>query len=521
MKNIKYISIIIAIILCFNFIMIPKQVQALGGGLAIGSAKIITMLLALAGMGVAINTAGKTDTEIATMAQNMLDTFENQGKAIRLTTDVLKDIVVGSTTSGVQALMEDVKSMVDFWDWSIGENTYTNSVPQSGLTKNIGGYVGTVTWSVENIQDGNNQDGWAKLYATHQINNSERVTTQIFGYDRKGYKIVGMSALTITNIAPWTYGGVAMHYKYTINITNWNGTNPQSWEVTKSHVAQDLLVTPHIPYELDTGIPLFNYNVSTDAYINTTTFPNYLPQPLLQPIPGFYLDTDIYGKTQVKYPGTVDDLVREITKPIGGMTYTDYKSIVGGLTTGGVNTANPGYTVTPDISVPGTSVIGYPNVTTGTPAIPFPPISVPYPNIGNNPAITDTGEYQGKSIGLLQGLTNFLALILAGVLAIPETIAKVFEIPEDLSLNFDNLRLSNFQNKFPFSIPWDIARALNLFSMAPSDPDLNIAFAMGEIEVNEQIDLSKISFPLAFARYVFVIFFMVFLAFKTRDIIKW
>ena len=209
MKNIKYISIIIAIILCFNFIMIPKQVQALGGGLAIGSAKIITMLLALAGMGVAINTAGKTDTEIATMAQNMLDTFENQGKAIRLTTDVLKDIVVGSTTSGVQALMEDVKSMVDFWDWSIGENTYTNSVPQSGLTKNIGGYVGTVTWSVENIQDGNNQDGWAKLYATHQINNSERVTTQIFGYDRKGYKIVGMSALTITNIAPWTYGGVA------------------------------------------------------------------------------------------------------------------------------------------------------------------------------------------------------------------------------------------------------------------------------------------------------------------------
>ena len=51
---------------------------------------------------------------------------------------------------------------------------------------------------------------------------------------------------------------------------------------------------------------------------------------------------------------------------------------------------------------------------------------------------------------------------------------KLFEVPPDLSLNFDNLKLNGFQDRFPFSIPWDIAAAIGVFSSSPTEPDLTI-----------------------------------------------
>jgi len=138
---------------------------------------------------------------------------------------------------------------------------------------------------------------------------------------------------------------------------------------------------------------------------------------------------------------------------------------------------------------------------------------VPYPdtNIGTP---EDVLSGIGTIGGLIQAVINWLYQLV-------KTIANIFAIPEDLTLNFDSLRLVDFKNKFPFSIPWDLYNAINVFAKSPTTPDLSINFDTEYLTVNHVIDISRIQLPLMFARYTAVVFFIIFLISKTRDLIKW
>lgn len=142
---------------------------------------------------------------------------------------------------------------------------------------------------------------------------------------------------------------------------------------------------------------------------------------------------------------------------------------------------------------------------------------LPYPDINPEP-IEDTPQYQGKVVGLLQSIINWLKNIADIITEIPK---KLFEIPEDIELDTSKLRLNDFQKKFPFSIPWDIKRAIEVLAQPPSQPDLEINIDTEYLKVNHTLDISLIDKPLRFARYVASIFFILYLANKTRDLIKW
>ena len=142
---------------------------------------------------------------------------------------------------------------------------------------------------------------------------------------------------------------------------------------------------------------------------------------------------------------------------------------------------------------------------------------VPYPDIEFTP-IEDVPAFQGENIGLLKSIVNWVSLIGNELLGLP---VKLFSAPSDLSLDFSKLKLTDFKNKFPFSIPWDIARCITVFAKSPTAPDLNIDIDTEYLQIQHSIDVSRIDFPLRFARYAASVFFIMYLAGKTRDVIKW
>lgn len=232
-----------------------------------------------------------------------------------------------------------------------------------------------------------------------------------------------------------------------------------------------------------------NYHVHNNSSVITNIQPTILPQPDIFKLPGIETITTSDGQEKVIYPGDFEDLVDEI---VNNTTFDDVKNIIPG--------SNP-YIVTETQQ-------GL-NINTG--------VESPYPDINTDP-IEDTATYQGITIGLLQSIINWLSLIRNDISSLPE---KLFEVPQDLSLNFDNLKLNGFQDRFPFSIPWDIASAIGVFSSSPTEPDLTIDMDTNYFSLNHEIDISSIILPLRFARYVASVFFVLYLANKTRDLIKW
>jgi len=231
------------------------------------------------------------------------------------------------------------------------------------------------------------------------------------------------------------------------------------------------------------------YHVSPISAVVTDIPPTTMPQPDIFKLQGIETIITPDGQEKVIYPGDFEDLVDEI---VNSTTFDDVKNIIPG--------SNP-YIVTETQQ-------GL-NINTG--------VESPYPDVNTEP-IEDTAAYQGTTIGLLQSIINWLSLIRNDISSLPE---KLFEVPQDLSLNFDNLKLNGFQDRFPFSIPWDIASAIGVFSSSPTEPDLTIDIDTNYFTLNHEIDISSITLPLRFARYVASVFFVLYLANKTRDLIKW
>lgn len=246
------------------------------------------------------------------------------------------------------------------------------------------------------------------------------------------------------------------------------------------------LITEGEGYQPETTI---KYNVKQNSSVITGIPPTTIPQPDITKLPGIETITKPNGQEEVIYSGDFEDLVNEI---VNNITFDDIKNIITG--------SNP-YIITETEQ-------GL-KIDRGQES--------PFPDVNTDP-IEDTATYQGTTVGLLQSIINWLSLIRNEISSLPE---KLFEVPQDLTLNFDNLKLNGFQERFPFSIPWDIASAISVFSRNPSEPDLTIDMDTNYFTLNHDIDISAISLPLRFARYAASVFFVLYLANKTRDLIKW
>lgn len=235
-------------------------------------------------------------------------------------------------------------------------------------------------------------------------------------------------------------------------------------------------------------------NISSDAGVLDGDFNPEDSEPIMAP-PPFFPDINLKeinnpdGSISKYFDGPIDDYMGNVAD---NNTYSDVETYL--------KTGVPSTTLT-DTGT-GSLVVGDTNVD-----------GLPFPEVGTT-APTDVLTGIGGITGLLQGITNWIANLL-------KALTNVFAVPTDLTLNFDSLRLIDFKNKFPFSIPWDLYNAIKSFAKSPTTPNLAIDLDTQYFSIYQPIDLSSISFPLAFARYTSVIFFIIFLISKTRDLIKW
>jgi len=131
--------------------------------------------------------------------------------------------------------------------------------------------------------------------------------------------------------------------------------------------------------------------------------------------------------------------------------------------------------------------------------------------------------------GLLSNLWHTATDIWDSVRSLPATISTaisaassaVFDSPTDFALDFSGFKNLIIFDKFPFSIPFDLVNAVKLFAASASDYQLKLHVNLPHFKVNYDLDMSPYYPYIAFARYVFVVFFAIGLIMRTRDLIKW
>lgn len=131
--------------------------------------------------------------------------------------------------------------------------------------------------------------------------------------------------------------------------------------------------------------------------------------------------------------------------------------------------------------------------------------------------------------GILNSILGLLKDILNAIKAIPATITdaivkayeKLFEVPADVKINFDVLKIGEIKDVFPFCIPFDFYNSIKVFSASASDPDFKIEMDTSFFSVNHTIDLTPYALYFGFLRYTFVAWFTMILILKTKDLIKW
>ena len=88
-------------------------------------------------------------------------------------------------------------------------------------------------------------------------------------------------------------------------------------------------------------------------------------------------------------------------------------------------------------------------------------------------------------------------------------------------LNFEGLKNLVVFSKFPFCIPFDMIRTVNLFAVSASEPSFVIDLNTTYFHVYHEIDITPLAFYIAFFRYFVVFCFVYFLIVKTSTLIKW
>lgn len=146
---------------------------------------------------------------------------------------------------------------------------------------------------------------------------------------------------------------------------------------------------------------------------------------------------------------------------------------------------------------------------------------------------TIPGEIGGikEQVGTIPGLLGGLK---EGILSIPtkldelkngitEKLDKVFEVPEDVSIDFtpfENIG-EGLKTTFPFSIPFDFYNAVKSFAVQVEKPQFTIDLDTEYFNIHHTIDISFLNYVVGFFRYTALIWMTIVLITKTRDFIKW
>lgn len=128
---------------------------------------------------------------------------------------------------------------------------------------------------------------------------------------------------------------------------------------------------------------------------------------------------------------------------------------------------------------------------------------------------TDNPSKPGKGEGTETGTT-------AGLIgSIIELLKNFFDSPSDFRLNLDGFRNLILPDRFPFSIPFDMVKAVKLFAAAAADFVFRIDLDTQYFSVHHTVDLTPYAVPIAFFRYACVFWFAWILISRTHDLIKW
>lgn len=162
-------------------------------------------------------------------------------------------------------------------------------------------------------------------------------------------------------------------------------------------------------------------------------------------------------------------------------------------------------------------------------AVPYPTDSdgvkvpdIPYDKVvdqstGKTLDDTDTGTDTDKPSKPGEGTdtsTNLLDKII-------QLLKNFFDSPSDFRLNMDGFRNLAIKDKFPFCIPFDMVDSVKQFAATASDYQFRIKLDTQYFQVDHTVDLTPLALPLAFFRYLVVVWFVWVLMSRTHDLIKW
>jgi hypothetical protein len=464
----RLLTMLLVCIILLNFISQPKA-EAIGGSLALAlggtsAAKaFLAFIMSCIAMGVTYVTI-----------DDAMAAYENYTENASISTDYLRYVQQETWIGNYDAVLNDLTDI------------------HSGIKDWLTGIFGTL-----NIGNNQTKPEW-NVVNNYPIKLDIRFQDNYYYLDLIYYNSTGLKSMELIkqskeiveykliDLIPEDNGHIINYqYKYISNdsILTQNRYTTIIYPITLDNIT-DTLDTNTTNISISADAPILNPSYSPQ----NRTFP---PAPYLPYInPGNEKVSESIsasGGTMEVYNGTYDQYLDDL---VDNATWEDIQGVI----SGSVPTTT--LTETSEGLIIGESTVG-----------------IPYPI----PDTTAPGEVLtglGGIMGLLQGITNWIAQLW-------QLISGIFEIPEGLALDFSSLKLEGFKDKFPFSIPWDIYRAVAVFAKTPETPEFNIDIETDYLDINHSINLDPIDLPLRFARYVMSIFFIFFLASKTRDLIKW
>lgn len=201
----------------------------------------------------------------------------------------------------------------------------------------------------------------------------------------------------------------------------------------------------------------------------------------------------------------------------------------------------------PDLKYPGDDYLvkapDLPAVDTATGAVSWPSdavynkdaIALPYPidaegqKVADIPYDVPVDQTTGKTLDdadigtdTKPGEDTDAGASTAGLIgSIIELLKNFFDSPSDFKLNFDGFKNLILPDRFPFSIPFDMVKAVKLFAAAAADFVFRIDLDTQYFSVHHTVDLTPYAVPIAFFRYACVFWFAWILISRTHDLIKW
>lgn len=125
---------------------------------------------------------------------------------------------------------------------------------------------------------------------------------------------------------------------------------------------------------------------------------------------------------------------------------------------------------------------------------------------------TDTKPGAGTETG--SGVSGLIGTIIG-------LLKNFFDSPSDFKLDMDGFRNLAIKDKFPFCIPFDMVDSVKQFAATASDYQFRIKLNTQYFQVDHTVDLTPLALPLAFFRYLVVVWFIWVLMSRTHDLIKW